>query len=77
MFEILAADVQISRQYTCCFKLAHESRGLGLRFPRFLRDRPDKKAESATSPKFIFDMYNNQAAVKNKLKVNFDDDEEY
>ena len=42
-----------------------EGRGLGLRFPRFLRVRDDKKVEDGTSPKFIYDIYNSQAVVAN------------
>lgn len=37
-----------------------DGRGIGLRFPRYLRDRKDKNAENATTAEQIVDMYNSQ-----------------
>ncbi len=76
--EILATDVQISPLYTCGIGRCHESRGLGLRFPRFLKYREDKDAEDSTPSSLIVEMYNQQASVINSLKatINADDDED-
>jgi DNA ligase-1 len=39
----------------------HVAKGLGLRFPRFLRLRPDHKPEEASGPDTIAELYNKQA----------------
>lgn len=65
MVEILAADIQISPSYTCGYGTVHDSRGLGLRFPRFIKFREDKTPEECTNSSQIVEMYNQQAAVVN------------
>ena len=40
---------------------AVDSRGISLRFPRFIRVRDDKAAEETTSPQQIASMYRAQA----------------
>ena len=51
-------------------------RGIGLRFPRYLRDREDKKAENATSAEQIVEMYLSQPEVGADENQNDDDDDD-
>ncbi|AWR94341.1 ATP-dependent DNA ligase [Acidianus brierleyi] len=57
--EIIGAEITISPLHTCC-KDNYEKGGLSVRFPRFIRWRPDKSPEDATTSKEIYEMYNSQ-----------------
>ena len=74
VWEIKGADIQVSPVYKCAKdNLALDNgRGLGIRFPRFIRIRDDKHVEDSTDPKFIFDLYKEQAVVGN-----LDDEDDY
>jgi hypothetical protein len=42
-----------------------ESRGLSLRFPRFIKVRDDKSVENASTPDFVATMWRNQQGKNN------------
>jgi DNA ligase-1 len=49
-----------------------------LRFPRFLRERADKKPENATSAEQILDMYHSQAVTSGETGADAEqEDDDY
>ncbi|UPR00090.1 DNA ligase [Chloropicon primus] len=66
-WEIRGADITVSPVHRAAFGKVHESRGLALRFPRFVRKRPDKTPEEATSSDQICEMFQAQT-VKCSLR---------
>ncbi|AWR97336.1 ATP-dependent DNA ligase [Acidianus sulfidivorans JP7] len=57
--EIIGAEITISPLHTCC-KDQYGIGGLSVRFPRFIRWRPDKSPEDATTNTEILEMYKSQ-----------------
>ncbi|CAJ1417784.1 unnamed protein product, partial [Effrenium voratum] len=65
VMEITGADLTLSQTHSCAKgDVGEEDRGIGLRFPRVVRARPDKGAEQATTAAQIKDMYLNQPSVQ-------------
>jgi len=57
--------IQLSPIYTCGIGEVDTNRGIGLRFPRLIKVREDKKPHEASSNEFVIDLYRQQAVVKN------------
>jgi len=61
---VKAADLSKSSTHKGALgKTGDSGRGIGLRFPRFERMRPDKKPEHATSSDQILEMYYAQDSI--------------
>lgn len=61
VWEIRGADLTLSPVYPSAIGLVSEDRGLSLRFPRFIRTRPDKNPEQATTNAQLADFYRKQS----------------
>jgi len=58
--EILGAELTLSPMHTCCLGRVKPGVGISIRFPRFIRWRPDKAPEDATTEDELFEMYRRQ-----------------
>ncbi|KAF5380402.1 hypothetical protein D9615_004605 [Tricholomella constricta] len=63
VWEIRGADVTLSPVSVAAKGLVSDTRGLSLRFPRFLRVRDDKSIEQASTPNFLAKMWRDQEAT--------------
>lgn len=57
VWEIRGAEIQVSPVHACAMGQVHEGKGLGLRFPRFIRVRDDKSPEDTTTSTDIVSLY--------------------
>ena len=61
VWEIRGADISVSPVHRAAVGKVHSGRGLALRFPRFIRERPDKTPEDATTGDQLLELFNKQA----------------
>ncbi|KAK6501497.1 hypothetical protein TWF481_009335 [Arthrobotrys musiformis] len=79
VWEVLCADLTLSPRYKAAAdNVDANGKGVSLRFPRYIRDRDDKKPDSATTARQVAEMYRAQESVSGSAKKGgVDDDWEY
>lgn len=58
--EIIGAELTLSPLHTCGFGTVKTGAGISIRFPRFIRWRPDKGPKDATTTQELVEMYKRQ-----------------
>ena len=63
VWEVKGADLSLSPVHKAAAGLVHPQRGISLRFPRFLRERPDKSVRDAATFAEVAERYRAQSNV--------------
>src|SRR5256714_758885 len=78
VWEVKTADLTLSPRYRAAIDEVGVNKGISLRFPRFIKQRDDKKPDEPTTTRAVAEMYRNQQSqVKDGAKGGVDDDFEY
>jgi DNA ligase 1 len=78
VWEVKAADLTLSPRYrAAASEVGGDGKGVSLRFPRFIKEREDKKPEMATTSRAVAEMYRKQESVTKNKGPSVDDDFEY
>ncbi|KAF2189550.1 DNA ligase 1 [Zopfia rhizophila CBS 207.26] len=78
VWEVKTADLTLSPRYKAAAdEVAGGGKGVSLRFPRFIKERDDKKPEQASTSRMIAEMYQKQESVGKNKGPSVDDDFEY
>lgn len=79
VWEVKTADLTLSPRYKAGTDALGDSshKGISLRFPRFIKERDDKKADEATGSRMVVEMYQKQESVGKNKGPSVDDDFEY
>ncbi|KAL5118305.1 ATP-dependent DNA ligase Cdc17 [Pleosporales sp. CAS-2024a] len=78
VWEVKTADLTLSPRYRAAAdEVSGGGKGISLRFPRFIKERDDKKPEQASTSKMIAEMYQRQESVSKSKGPSVDDDFEY
>ncbi|KAF3041844.1 hypothetical protein E8E11_007283 [Didymella keratinophila] len=78
VWEVKTADLTLSPRYkAAASEVGGGGKGVSLRFPRFIKERDDKKPDQASTAKLIAEMYQKQESVGKNKGPSVDDDFEY
>lgn len=78
VWEVKTADLTLSPRYkAAAAEVAGGGKGVSLRFPRFIKEREDKKPDMASTSRMIAEMYTKQESVTKNKGPSVDDDFEY
>ena len=79
VWEVKTADLTLSPRYKAGAEQLGDAsgKGISLRFPRFIQERADKKAEEATGARMVVEMYGKQESVGKNKGPSVDDEFEY
>ena len=76
VWEVKTADLSLSPLYTAGQGFNENDKGISLRFPRFIRERPDKNPDEASTSEDIYKMFTNQCC-NNIQKIDFDNEDDF